>query len=357
MTAPSLTLLLLGLVTLTTAHVRLYYEPARMAIRYVIWHSYDFPICFSQASLHNTHLSTQTPLPHRGRVASLRTVPSFAHTHTPLSTSHLPSRSPPTTSNANGATSDGSMSTSGACGGRNTWGSNGVSKVRNGASVALRINYNGGHKSPANAFSMAFACGKPGDQKLVSAKRLPASACAATPSYPTHSPTGNTVAAGYTINCTLPVQDLALADGGKCTVSLLDQRSWGGCVDIELQSTTPPVPPKPKVVDHTGTYPFGAANNIVCPSNACKLGGSFKITQTDLLALSIDAAFTASGACAAKPDIAIMAQTLTLTRPDTQSTQFKGTLTMKGQVVQFTAVDKFIQWSNLDPDTPLICDG
>ena len=52
-----------------------------------------------------------------------------------------------------------------------------------------------------------------------------------------------------------------------------------------------------------------------------------------------------------------MAQTLTLTRPDTQSTQFKGTLTMKGQVVQFTAVDKFIQWSNLDPDTPLICDG
>ena len=53
---------------------------------------------------------------------------------------------------------------SGACGGNNNWGDNGVMELTNGQEVTLRVNYNGGHQSNANEFRMAFTCGAPGNQ-------------------------------------------------------------------------------------------------------------------------------------------------------------------------------------------------
>lgn len=263
--------------------------------------------------------------------------------------------------NARGATSDGSMSTSGACGGANTWGANGVSSLKNGASVSLRINYNGGHKSAQNAFSMAFACGKPGDQKLISAKKLAASACTATaPSYPNPSPRGNEVREGYTVTCKLPEMDLAATDGDKCSISVLDQRNWGGCVDVTLEPSTPPVPPVPAKVDHTGVYVFQKSDNIVNdPTGACCMlsQGDFKLTQGDPSALSIGATFTAQGACASGGNIDLQNQAITLTRDTAGGPQFRGSIVVKGQSIMISAVDKYVEWTNVAEGVPVVCDG
>ena len=259
--------------------------------------------------------------------------------------------------NAQSATSDGQMSTSGPCGGANTWGSNGVSKVKNGAEVSLRINYNGGHKSPANAFSMAFTCGKPGNQDLLKTAKLAASACTNTP-YPVPSPDGNTVRDGYTLTCSLPSQDLSAADGEKCTVSVLDQRDWGGCVDIELEAVAPPVPPQPVAINHQGVYAFSKFDSIVTDKQGvcCKLdNGKFQLLQSSPTSTQVVATMTATGYQCASGALNIDAA-ITMTRSG-GGPRFIGQTTIMGQPVQVTAVDSYVEWTNTGTENPLVCDG
>ena len=40
------------------------------------------------------------------------------------------------------------------------------------------------------------------------------------------------------VTCTLPLQNLAVGEAADCTVSVLDQRDWGGCVDVQMVSAT-----------------------------------------------------------------------------------------------------------------------
>lgn len=50
---------------------------------------------------------------------------------------------------------------------------------------------------------------------------------------------------------------------GKCTVSVLDQRQWGGCIDVEIPpQTTTPTPP-------TTTLPPINGFPQLCPAAAC----------------------------------------------------------------------------------------
>ena len=59
------------------------------------------------------------------------------------------------------------------------------------------------------------------------------------------------------VTCTLPLQNLAVGDTADCTVSVLDQRDWGGCVDVQMvsaQAVLPPSPPPAPLVSNTGTY-------------------------------------------------------------------------------------------------------
>ena len=59
------------------------------------------------------------------------------------------------------------------------------------------------------------------------------------------------------VTCTLPLQNLAVGETADCTVSVLDQRDWGGCVDVQMvsaQAVLPPSPPPAPIVPNTGVY-------------------------------------------------------------------------------------------------------
>ena len=59
------------------------------------------------------------------------------------------------------------------------------------------------------------------------------------------------------VTCTLPSQGLAVGETADCTVSVLDQRDWGGCVDVQMvsaQAVLPPSPPPAPIVPNTGVY-------------------------------------------------------------------------------------------------------
>ena len=148
--------------------------------------------------------------------------------------------------NARGATSDGQFSVNGACGGSSTYGANGVAQLVNGATLTVKINYNGGHSSNANNFKAAYRCGAPGDENLLSSGEFDLGAGDCTVggqcqggNYPCEAPNGqsNTDDA-YQLTCTLPKDaqrgtDLAPGESADCTLSILDQRDWGGCIDIQ----------------------------------------------------------------------------------------------------------------------------
>merc|ERR1719454_2263968 len=68
---------------------------------------------------------------------------------------------------------------------------------------------------------------------------------------------------GYDITCNLPPQNNAAPL--ECTVALIDQRDWGGCVDISLNAAgvpEPPSPPPAPIVPNAGAYRMLATNSI-----------------------------------------------------------------------------------------------
>ena len=72
------------------------------------------------------------------------------------------------------------------------------------------------------------------------------------------------------VTCTLPLQNLAVGETADCTVSVLDQRDWGGCVDVQMvsaQAVLPPSPPPAPLVSNTGTYKMDT-NTVIDTSAA-----------------------------------------------------------------------------------------
>ena len=72
------------------------------------------------------------------------------------------------------------------------------------------------------------------------------------------------------VTCTLPLQNLAVGEAADCTVSVLDQRDWGGCVDVQMvsaQAVLPPSPPPAPLVSNTGTYKMDT-NTVIDTSAA-----------------------------------------------------------------------------------------
>lgn len=141
--------------------------------------------------------------------------------------------------NANSATANGAASTSGPCGGQNTFGNNGINQVKVGQKVTVGIQYAAGHKSAANVFRLTYLCGKPGAQTLLSG-----------PNAKTTVPTQPEPAADTTVvhnfEFTIPATGTG-ADAQLCTISLLDQRNWGGCVDLQVGTIAgaPTAAPRP----------------------------------------------------------------------------------------------------------------
>ena len=90
------------------------------------------------------------------------------------------------------------------------------------------------------------------------------------------------VPGGYTVTCTLPTQNVLAST--QCPMSLLDQRDWGGCVDVNVlpaNAAQPPAPPPAPIVSNEGSYPFSAATMVdssAATFNCCPLAsGSLNV--------------------------------------------------------------------------------
>ena len=87
-------------------------------------------------------------------------------------------------------------------------------------------------------------------------------ACEGWPSFAISVP--YTQAGEGVVTCTLPLQNLAVGETADC-VSVLDQRDWGGCVDVQMvsaQAVLPPSPPPAPIVPNTGLYKMDA-NTVI----------------------------------------------------------------------------------------------
>lgn len=166
--------------------------------------------------------------------------------------------------NARTATGNGAASVNGACGNNAAFGANGVGIAKDGDTVTLDINYAAGHNG---GFRMAYSCGD------TSPAGLTANSAGLTTAAGQGSCSGTSNGAPATYNdqtgvpaqgqnsvkltCTLPLQNNAASQ--ECTISLLDGRDWGGCVDINLQpaaAALPPSPPPEPLVSNAGSYAF-----------------------------------------------------------------------------------------------------
>lgn len=158
--------------------------------------------------------------------------------------------------NAPGPTSDGVFSVAGACGGSDRWGNRGFKEFRDGQNICLRANFNGGHQNlPANKFRALLVCNRPDRQNLFTqlnqGQRVEYLAFTNN-SDPQPTEGGYRIPAllanakwdDYTACFDLPDKGFVnsttpdYAGERLCTISLLDERNWGGCIDIAIMDAT-----------------------------------------------------------------------------------------------------------------------
>jgi len=159
---------------------------------------------------------------------------AFAHTNGVYSYTNLPFRGAAT------STSNTPASTDGPCGPAGTqWGSNGVTSVKPGQTMAIGLQYAQEHPSGgANTFQLAMVCGNNAVGTSVQPLAVSTNANSAQNrlqysvihladtdlnprsfafTFPTHTPDGTTI-----------------TSGDQCTVAMLDQRDWGACLDFQV---------------------------------------------------------------------------------------------------------------------------
>ena len=180
--------------------------------------------------------------------------------------------------NANAADGNGQASVSTPCGGEKNRGANGVGQAQDGDTVTLSMRYAAGHNG---AFRMAFSCAGgdgselEGDNAALTAGANGCTATGANGAYGDGDKGGATASGQDTmdITCTLPEQ--GNADPADCTVGILDQRDWGGCVDITLNSAAakmPPAPPPTPWVSSAGDYQLKTVNMIDSSKGMTEVG-------------------------------------------------------------------------------------
>jgi len=130
--------------------------------------------------------------------------------------------------NAASATADGTFSTDATgCGGAMTFGSNGINSVEVGQMIPLHFNYgtgtSGDHADPTNAFFVSFVTVTPTDTQ---ATVLPKETDDANELVTGIAAPAGSTPAGYSANIRIPYPCT------QCLISVLDQRSWGGCIDV-----------------------------------------------------------------------------------------------------------------------------
>jgi len=285
--------------------------------------------------------------------------------------------------NAPGPSLDGQLSVSGPCGGAEAWGENGSSAAQQGEAVTMMINYNGGHKSAQNRFRAIWACGSPtqtdmedGATEFVMTNNDgtwtdPGNECEIVncPDFTDdeYCPAvdGNDYQPGYILRCTLPESMI-----GDCTVSMIDQRDWGGCYDIKVAkaevSTPAPIQTRdgtnPSLTDDPsltvpmiGTYYF--TDNIdTSPSDGdcCEFKyGKFDIFEyKGKMHMSIDM----QGSCP-KLQIGAFEKYYMISLEEKQSGALVGEVEIGEYMFDVQADDGIIMLMDQGTDAPAICDG
>jgi len=308
--------------------------------------------------------------------------------------------------NAPAPSSDGRMSTGGPCGGVEAWGANGSSNISVGQVLNMKINYNGGHRSPANNFKALWACDSPTESDLealipnnlgdtfapssnffdmncdangctgdcvlencpvpIASQREAGMYCPATQ--------GNSVTGGYIFKCTIPdVSNFR----GRCTVSVSDQRKWGGCYDLIVDEGPTQAPTvvvnvetspvnNPAVSKNVGRYYYEKSNEIQTAeagATCCSLDYGEFVVYENRATFSMMVNVKAEGACPDKDGQSVsfsrfMLATLT---QDEGAETWRGTISRlgpnEGQDFELSISEGLLMLSNLDPEDPQICDG
>lgn len=295
--------------------------------------------------------------------------------------------------NANSASADGQGSVNGACGTNAAFGSNGVGTIQDGAEVSLKINYAAGHASNANRFRMAFSCGATTPNDLAAdaaALTTAANGCTGQGGgggYPVDASQA-IVDGGYTITCTLPEMiSQGLADETTdCTLALIDQRDWGGCVDFRLSAAEvippPPAPPTPSPAGYYMLQSYLAIDSSAATFSCCNFTtglisvpsyNALSDTQVELeldgrlencrTSADIDDCadnqigdFANNENC--KYDDVYVYKELKIKLTQTPGTsKYSGTVDLAGQPFQFDLENGVISYYNTGADQPIMCDG
>lgn len=251
--------------------------------------------------------------------------------------------------NAGTPAADGVLSVSGPCGGSLKWGNNTYSTVTPGQNVSLVFAYNGGHQNGTlNMLRVAMICGRPDSDVLLKNTTVA----------PTFSPlvnASNSSTAGYDLWVIIP-QIQAGTNGQFCTISALDVRNWGGCIDVEIVDPTAPTPaPAANAltgVSLGGSYPFGTSECVMDSPNCCCVNGGINVTHTTG-ATTATASFNFVD-CVNGTSVATT-NTVMLTQTASNLASVKGSVTLSnGKLLSFEATTTGVLMTD-DSAVPMFC--
>lgn len=291
--------------------------------------------------------------------------------------------------NANSATADGRGSTNGACGSNDPFNSNGVGTIEDGATVSLKINYAAGHNSPRNRFRMAYSCGAttPDDLAADAAALTSAEhACTGTGGgggYPVDA-SDSQVEGGYTLTCTLPkmLNGGVTTEATDCTISLLDQRDWGGCVDFRLSAAEvippPPAPPTPSPAGYYMLKPYLRTDSSAAAFSCCNfttgliavkpydalsdsqvevsLDGRLENCRTNADVTDCQTDFVNNGECR-YDDVYVYKDLKIKLQQEAGTSRYSGSVDLAGQPFKFDLEGGVISYTNVGVEQPVVCDG
>lgn len=206
------------------------------------------------------------------------------------------------------ASTSGAYSVAGPCGitagtASAKWGgvSGSVVPLVEGQQLSLTIGYNGGHQDAANAFHAAYTCGNYTVGMDVSNQEAKLKSTAVVPNRITLSngqqtvPATQSLTSGYVL--TFPVPNVPEGmNSATCIISLLDQRQWGGCIDVRISKAAPTPAASASSSTGSGETPAPVVVNPLL-SQADTLSGIYS-TQAGQCDTNVAAATnTLSGCC------------------------------------------------------------
>jgi len=275
--------------------------------------------------------------------------------------------------NANSATGNGRASVAGPCGGEDAWGTNGHSIGQDGMDITLSLSYAAGH---TGTFEMAFACGANTTENALAASsaKLSTGCTCEKDGQPTSYPCpGMNAGEEGVVTCPLPSLGLALGDTADCTASLMDQRDWGGCVDLRVHAAAaprPPASPPAPFTNQAGTYDLTTGGSIDTSADTfscCPIVGTLTVPAypqgTAAVTVTLSAAATG---CRTSKEIVNPSYTNDMTLSQQVSLTLEaGADAYSGQVALGTPAQTFevrvegrvLELTMVDDDQPILCDA